>query len=262
LLERTGNLQGHVVIAGYGLSGRSVARVLREMEIPYLVVELNDDSVRQGQKAGEPIFFGDATSMVVLEELGLERARGLVLAINDPSALSRAIRTAREINPKLYILVRTRFLAELEYLAGLGANEIIPDELEASLQLSACLLRNIGIAEGESLQVIAKLRRENYGLLRHAGALPTLPPDALPILEEGLVEYQAVPEDSPCLGKSLAELGFRSRTGAMVVGLIRGKRTLFGPSADLRIERGDTLILLGGQEEVFRARKFLHGHLL
>ncbi|MEJ2698270.1 MAG: cation:proton antiporter [Desulfuromonadales bacterium] len=261
-LERTGNLQGHVVIAGYGLSGRSVARVLREMEIPYLVVELNDDSVRQGQKAGEPIFFGDATSMVVLEELGLERARGLVLAINDPSALSRAIRTAREINPKLYILVRTRFLAELEYLAGLGANEIIPDELEASLQLSACLLRNIGIAEGESLQVIAKLRRENYGLLRHAGALPTLPPDALPILEEGLVEYQAVPEDSPCLGKSLAELGFRSRTGAMVVGLIRGKRTLFGPSADLRIERGDTLILLGGQEEVFRARKFLHGHLL
>ncbi len=261
-LERTANLRGHVVIAGYGLSGRSVVRVLREMEIPYLVVELNDDSVRQGQKAGEPIFFGDATSRVVLEELGLDRARGLVLAINDPPALNRAIRTAREVNPELYILVRTRFLAELEYLAGLGADEIIPDELEASLQLSACLLRHMGIAEGKSLQVMARLRRENYALLRQAGSLPPPGAGVPPILEGGRVEYQAVPEDSPCLGKSLAQLGFRSRTGAMVVGLIRRERTLFGPSADLRIEPGDTLILLGGPEEVFRARKLLHGHPL
>jgi CPA2 family monovalent cation:H+ antiporter-2 len=260
LLEKTGNLRGHVVIAGYGLSGRSVARVLREMKVPYVIVELNDESVTRGQKAGEFICYGDATSRVVLEEMGIGRARGMVLAINDPPALARAILTARELNPDLYILVRTRFLEELEYLAGLGANEIIPDELEASLQLSACLLRRMGIAEGKILQTMAELRRENYDLIRHTGITPPSTPGALPVLEDGRVEYQAVPENSPCLGKSLTELAFRTETGVIVVGLIRRERTLFGPSPDLRLEPGDTLILLGGPKDVSRAREFLHGH--
>lgn len=260
VLERTANLEGHVIIAGYGLSGRNVGRVLREMQIPYMFIELNGESVRSGRRAGEFIVYGDATSPAVLGELGGARARALVLAINDPAALTRAIRAGRELNPALYILARTRYLAELDYLRELGADEVIPDELEASLQLSAYLLRRFGIAEGRAMQHLARLRREHYSRLLPAkgeeggGARP------LSVLEGGQIEYQAVPEDSPCLGQTLAELAFRSETGAMVMGVIRHERTLYNVSPDLRLEHGDTLMLLGSAEEIRRARELLHGH--
>lgn len=256
--ERTGNLEGHVIIAGYGISGRNVGRVLREMEIPHLFIELNGESVGAGRRAGEFIVYGDATAVPVLEELGIEKARALVLAINDPGALTRAIRTGRELNRDLYILARTRYLAELDYLRGLGADEVIPDELEASLQLSAFLLRRFGIAEGRIMQLHSRLRQEHYSRLRASGREPSTD-RPLSVLEGGQIDFQAVPETSPCLGRTLAELAFRNRTGTTVMGVIRRERTLYNIAPDLRLERGDTLMLLGSEEEIQNARRLLHG---
>jgi CPA2 family monovalent cation:H+ antiporter-2 len=258
--ERTANLEGHVIIAGYGLSGRNVGRVLREMQIPYLYIELNSDSVQTGRKAGEFIVYGDATAAAVLEELGIKKARAMVLAINDPAALTRAIRICRELNPDLYILARTRYIAEMDYLRELGADEIIPDELESSLQLSAYLLQRFGIAEGKIMLHLAQLRREHYSRLRPDG-LSDDEARPLSVLEGGHIEFQAVPDNSPCLGRSLAELAFRSRTGAMVMGVIRSERTLYNVPPDLCLERGDTLMLLGNAEEIRRARNLLHGEM-
>lgn len=257
--EETGNLEGHVIIAGYGLSGRNVGRALREMNIPYLHVEMNGELVQKGRQAGDLVLYGDATSAAVLEGAGLARARALVLAINDPSALARAIRTAREHHPALYILARTRFVGELDYLTTLGADEVIPDEFEASLQLAAVLLRRFGLAEGRILQQLAALRREHYQKFRRAGETPPDLTGYLSVLEGGQIDFQAVPDDSPCLGRSLAEIAFRSHTGATVVGVVRHERTVFSPAAELHLERGDTLMLLGDEEALERARALVHG---
>jgi K+:H+ antiporter len=261
-LERTANLEGHVIIVGYGLSGRNVGGILREMQISYLFIELNSESVRNGRRAGEFIVYGDATAPTVLEGLGIKRARALVLAVNDPGALSRAIRAGRELNPEIYILARTRYRAELDYLRELGADEVIPDELEASLQLSNYLLRRFGIAEGRIMQHLARLRRAHYSQLRSPRQGASTEAPALSVLEGAEVEYQAVPNDSPCLGRTLAELAFRNSTGAMVLGVLRRQRTLYNVSSDYQLEKGDTLILLGSDEEIQRARKLLHGQLL
>ncbi len=259
-LERTANLKGHVIIVGYGLSGRNVGGVLREMQIPYLFIELNSESVQNGRRAGEFIVYGDATAPPVLEGLGIKRARALVLAVNDPGALSRAIRAGRDLNPDLYILARTRYRAELDYLRELGADEVIPDELEASLQLSSYLLRRFNIAEGRIMQHLAQLRRAHYSQLRSPQQGTSSEAPILSVLEGGQVEYQAVPDDSPCLGRTLAELAFRRATGAMILGVLRRERTLYNVSSDYRLEIGDTLILLGSDEEIQRARQLLHGH--
>ena len=259
LREETGNLEGHVIIAGYGLSGRNLGKVLREMRIPYLHIELNGELVRQGRQAGDFILYGDATSPAVLEGAGLGRARALVLAINDPSALARAIRTAREHHPGLYILARTRFVGELDYLTALGADEVIPDEFESSLQLTAVLLRRFGLAEGRILQLLATLRREHYQKFRRVEEIPPDLAGYLSVLEGGRIEFQAVPADSPCLGQSLADLAFRSHTGATVVGVVRHERTIYSPEASLRLEQGDTLMLLGTEDNLNRARHLLHG---
>jgi len=165
--ELTANLSGHVLIAGYGLSGRNVGQVLRRVDIPHLYVELKAENVNKVRREGEFIVYGDIASNEVLHTLGVERANALVLAINDPAALARTISIARQSNPDLYILARTRYVAELEHLCQLGADEVVPDEFEASLQLGANLMRRFKRNEGRILHVLSELRQKHYTSMVH-----------------------------------------------------------------------------------------------
>ncbi len=260
--ERTANLEGHVVIAGYGLSGRNVAYALRNMRLPYIHIELNGEAVRLARQSGDFIIHGDATAEAVLKGAGITKANALVLAINDPSALSRVIPTARELNPDIYILARTRYVAEIENLKELGADEIITDEFGAGLELTTLLLRQFQVSEGRVLKLISTLSDEHHQRYRQANLQTRNLTGYLSVLEGGEIEIQAVPDDSPCLGKSLAELNFRAETGSSVVGVVRHERVIYSPSADLRLETGDTLMLLGEDLDIRQAREFLHGHPL
>lgn len=256
--ERTANLSGHVLIAGYGLSGRNVGQILRRFDIPHLYVELNAENVSKGQREGEFIIYGDIASTEVLHELGVQRAKALVLAINDPAAMARTISIARQSNRDLYILARTRYVAELKHLCQLGADEVIPDEFEASLQLGANLMRRFNRSEGRILHVLSELRQKHYASMVHTDA----PNHSLSILEGGRLDYQAVPDDSPHLGASLAAIDLRKLSGVTVVGIIRQERTIYNPAGAFCIEQGDTLMLLGSTEDVQRASELLHGHPL
>jgi CPA2 family monovalent cation:H+ antiporter-2 len=260
--ERTGNLEGHVIIAGFGLAGKTVARVLREMHIPYLHIELNGEIVRRARQNGEFIVYGDATSPVVLEGVGIARARALVIAINDPAALTRVIRTARDLNDSIYILARTSFILEMDDLLAHGADMVIPDEVEASLRMAAVLLRQFSIPEGQSLRQIAALRQEHYGSSR-AGSEPSRNlAGYISVLEGGQIEFQAMPDDSPLLNQTLAEIAMKDVAEVMVVGVIRHERIHYGVSGSFRLLAGDTLMLLGEPEAVAKARELLHGHPL
>ncbi len=112
------------------------------------------------------------------------------------------------------------------------------------------------------MQHLARLRRAHYSQLRSPRQGASTEAPALSVLEGAEVEYQAVPNDSPCLGRTLAELAFRNSTGAMVLGVLRRERTLYNVSPNFQLEQGDTLILLGSDEEIQRARQLLHGHPL
>jgi CPA2 family monovalent cation:H+ antiporter-2 len=194
----------------------------------------------------------------VLVELGVRRARALVLSINDPAALARTIHIARQLNPDLYILARTRYVAELQHLCELGADEVVPDEFEASLQLGANLMHHFNLSEGHILHVLADLRQEHYTSMVNAD----ISTQGLSVLTGGRLEYQAMPDDSPCLDASLAELDLRQKTGVTVVAVIRDERTIYNPSGGFRLQKGDTLMLMGSNEEVAQVCELLHGRAL
>ncbi len=156
-------LRDHVVIAGYGVAGQELARSLKECGIAYVIVDLNACSVQLANQQDEPALFGDVTSPEVLEHLAAGRARELVLVINDPGAAVRAIKAARRVSPNLTVMVRTRYLGEVEKLLAAGANDVMAAELEAAVEVISRVLTRHQIERSTietQLSRIRGLRRE------------------------------------------------------------------------------------------------------
>lgn len=157
---------GHLLIVGYGLNGRSVARAARLAGLPYHIIEMNPDTVRFEQAQGEPISYGDATSPAVLEGAGLAQAAALVVAIADPAAIRSIVQLARSMRPDLYIIARTRFLQEMGALCRLGADEVVPEEFETALEIFVRVLQHLGTPPERIEEYAAQLRADNYGAFR------------------------------------------------------------------------------------------------
>lgn len=136
-------LRDHVIIAGYGMTGRNLARALKQISTRYIIVDLNTENVRDAAGQGEPAFFGDVTSAEVLEYLGATEASELVIAINDPDATIRATKAARIVAPDLRITVRTAFDADVNRLEKAGASHVVAAEAAAADAMIERVLRNV-----------------------------------------------------------------------------------------------------------------------
>lgn len=158
--------QGHVLIVGYGINGRNVANLLAEMRVPYAILELNPSTVRRLRRAGEWVIFGDAARRPVLLQAGVRFARALVVSTADPAACRQIVAQAKEANPSLAILVRTRYSGEIAELQRLGAQAVVADEFEASLSLAGRLMALYGSGEREIAEKQAAIREACYELLR------------------------------------------------------------------------------------------------
>ena len=157
---------GHVVIVGYGINGRNVANMLAEMRVPYAILELNPATVRRLRRAGEGGIFGGAARRPGPLQAGGRFARALVVSTADPAACRQIVAQAREANPSLAILVRTRYSGEIAELHRLGAEAVVADEFEASLALAGRLMALYGTGEREISERQAAIRNECYELLR------------------------------------------------------------------------------------------------
>lgn len=142
-------LREHVVLAGIGVAGRMLTHALREADIPLIVLDVSAERVREAQESGAPVYYGDVTSDEALKHAGIERARVLVLLINDPDALRRAVAAARALAPQVFIIARSRYVAEHEPLTRLGADRVIYEELEAGLEVATRVLRRFGVGPDE-----------------------------------------------------------------------------------------------------------------
>lgn len=256
--ERTKSpLAGHVIILGYGLNGQNLSRVLREVNIPYRILEMNPELVRAARAAGEPIVFGDGTRAEALSAVGVESARVLVIAISDSAATARALALARTLNPDLHIIVRTRYVAEIERLYRLGAQQVIPEEFETSVEIFARVLQEYHIPRNVIAMQVDLIRRERYGMLRGL----KLEGKTLDRLQQFLAGTTAdtclVAENSPAAGKTLEAVALRARSGVSVVAVVRDGRSFANPAPDFVLGAGDILVLLGSHAELDRAAELL-----
>ena len=256
--NETASATGHVIVVGYGLNGQNLARVLKEVSIPYRVLEMDPDLVRSAKAGGEPISFGDGTRPEILQQVGIETARVLVVAISDPAATARLVSQARRLRTDLYIIVRTRYVAEIDRLYRLGANQVIPEEFETSVEIFARVLQEYHIPRNVISLQVDLIRREHYGTLRGI----RLQGKQLDALSQFLVgttsDIFSIVEASPAIGKSLEEINLPLRSGVSVIAVVRDGKSYPNVGNDFKLAVGDMLVLLGGHKALDDAAQILN----
>lgn len=250
-------LEDHVIICGFGVGGRNIARVLKANRIPYIVLDLNAQSVTEARDEGEPVLFGDCSSAHILELAGIHRARVIVFAISDPFAARLAVGVARRMNRELVILTRTKYVADMDALWDTGSTEVIAEEFEAALELVTRILRVYNAPRAMVAAEIKSIRDLRFGIFREDRA--TVPRIRLSSDVDVYTETWDVPQRSPWNGTTVADSRLRSETGVLILGIIRENTTLNNPGPDEQIFGGDRLVLSGTKEQLRKAIQRLTG---
>jgi CPA2 family monovalent cation:H+ antiporter-2 len=254
LAARTMSDEKHVIIAGFGRTGQSIAKVLEEEKIPYHALDLDPQRVQEAQAAGANVSYGDTSRRESLIAAGIHRAAALVVTYADTQAALKTLHFANELAPTLPAIVRSIDDTDIEKLRAGGADEVVPETIESSLMLASQTLLMLGVPLSEVVQRAQRVRGERYASLRgYFHGQGDVPDD-----EHHLqVRLHSVPirERAAAIGREFSELAL-SDVGAEVTAVRRGKsRLAFSP--DLCLEAGDVVVLRGTAEAIERAEKRL-----
>lgn len=234
----------HAIVVGFGPTGRTIAAGLQAAGVPYVVAEMNADTVKAANQQGTPIVLADCTRQHALEALGVHGAQMLVLAVNDGAATSRIAQLARHLAPDLHVLARSTYTAEADGLRRAGATDVVPQELEASVEMLVRTLRRFLVADDEIGRQVRGVRARAGGerLAEVAGGEAAQLAEFVPGI--GFAVFRVQPA-ADCLHRSLAEVGIRRRTGCSVVAVRRDGQNLGAITPDTVLAPGDAVVVIG-----------------
>jgi len=255
--QHAGNLDNHVVICGYGRIGQSLAHILEQQSLQFVALDLDPVRVQEAVRAGDQVHYGDATHLGILKSTSIDKARLLVISIDNISAAMKILMHCKKHYPELPVLVRAKDDSNLEELQKAGATEVVPETVETSLMLAAQMLTLLELPVSRVLKVIQSARSDRYKLLRayfHGEAAISIE-DSI-----GNIQYQlhTVQLDGQAyainrrvgdflLDKIDVQLTAVRRDG------IKGKE----PSSDMLLRAGDVVVLYGPTKSLYRAEEML-----
>ena len=257
---RKEELKDHLIVVGFGINGRNLTRAAKVAGIPYVIIEVNPDTVREEHAKGEPISYGDATQEAVLKLAGITDARVMVIAISDPAATRRITSLARKLDQKIYIIARTRFVQEMRPLYELGADEVIPEEFETSVEIFTRVLTKYMIPRGEIEKFITELRSDGYEMFRSLSKSRASISELDFHLSDMEICILQVDDNSSLIDKSLAQIGFRKIFDVTVLGIRRDSQLLTNPGGDEKITENDIVILIGKPESILKVSPLFRSH--
>jgi monovalent cation:H+ antiporter-2, CPA2 family len=246
----------HVVICGFGRVGQNIARVLETTGFEYIALELDAYRIRAGRQAGDPVIYGDAGEVKVLENVGVAHASCVVITFANPEVALRILRAIRELRKDVPILVRTQDDTKLEELQAAGATEVVPETFEASLMLLSHLLLLLKLPVPRVIRTVNDIRSHRYGMLRQyfRAADAEHLDDSHAFREE--LHSVILPPHAWAVGRSIADLsarGSRASVSAVRRDGIVGRE----PSPETLFKVGDVVVLCGTPEAVEHAETLL-----
>lgn len=249
------NLQGHVIIGGYGRVGQNIARFLEQANIPFLAFDLDPVRVKQAQKAGDSVFYADITHHDIFVKANLKNAKALVLSFYNTNASIKILEQVRIHDKDLTIIARAHDEQEASMLYDKGATEVIPEVLEASLMLASHILLFMNVNPTQVSQMIKSSRHNRYDLLRMVF------PGEDYVLDEMDRQYShlrvvELTEDAYAVGKSIEMLKLDT-FGVRVAAIRRHQQRIVDPSTSTKFEAGDTVVLYGSLQNLINAQECL-----
>lgn len=251
----------HTIIIGFGVAGHKLAKALRNLGIPYAIIEMNYETVSSAKKFGEPIFFGDASKEEILLTAGILTARLVVIATSGSKITPQVLKAVRELRPDVDVIVRAQYLREFETLKADERADIVVAEFETTLEILARSLSIYG-ASSQKIQEFLSSARKNLGRgskdfemsasLRRRLELPSW--EALASIRPFKIEEGFVAN-----GKSLAELNLRRLSGASIVSVFREFSGTTIPGPDFVLLKNDIVNIIGSSEAMKAAEEILRG---
>jgi CPA2 family monovalent cation:H+ antiporter-2 len=250
----------HVIICGMGLNGRNLVKVLKDTAINYAIIDLNFQKIKKAKNKGDRnTIWGDASNVEILRRANVEAARVMVIAISDRFLTKSCLSNAKTINPDLHVIVRTKYLSDIEDLLALGADDVIPEEFETSIQIFSRVLKMFHIPNSIILAQGNIIRNKSYGVFRDVRYTQEAFDQIGQILAQGTIETYYVAAGNAIIGKSIKEINLKAESGAMIINIIRNNQTITNPPSEFVLKVADQLVLFGSHSAIDLGLKILNG---
>ena len=253
-----GGLSDHIIIVGFGFSGKHLARTAKECRLPYTILEMNPETVaRYSQR--EPISYGDASEPSILDALGIAKARVIAIVISDLAAVRAIVAKARQANPQVVIIARTRFVTEIGPLHSLGANYVIAEEFESAIEVFSQVLSTYLVPRQDIEAMADHVRRQNYRMVRRIAHTSEGLASLVDRLPEMGVQALRLEEQSGLAGKTLAESRMRPLHAVTLVAVYRNGQIHPSPDGQFQLKAGDVLYVFGSSDRLYAFKTALAG---
>ncbi|HCY43554.1 MAG TPA: sodium:proton exchanger [Prolixibacteraceae bacterium] len=241
-------IQNHIVLIGKDSRSLNLSRMASQMKLPYVSIVFDPAAVKHRQQKGEMVIYGDAMNEPILKKAHIETAEIVVISIGETITALGIIEKARKINKHAYIIVRSKYVSNIEDFYHAGADQVIPEEFETAIDLFELVLKKLLIPKGEIEAAISHIRDDNYGIFREKEDNNTITlTDMIPDVEIVALKasnYELFP------GNSLKDIHLRKDFGLTVVAVKRGGRIYENPGAKFIFEPDDIVYILGKPERI------------
>ncbi|WP_066382620.1 MULTISPECIES: cation:proton antiporter [unclassified Anabaena] len=250
----------HVVVCGYGRVGKNLVKLLKQHNLPVVVIDQSESRIQQLREAKVPYVYGNCVSLHVLETAGVNRAKGMAIALPDPMSIRLCLKRALELCPELNLVVRATQDKNIEVLYQLGAREVVQPEFEASLEMATYLLTGLGFSPSILQREMQQIRNDHYLDLRPERTASQVSRHLEQVTRDLNRRWYPLPSDSPLIGMSLEEADIRYLTGVSLMAIRRANsEEIDYPNPHTKLETGDRLLVVGASEELAALAELAQG---
>lgn len=242
-LEDAKEIEDHVILVGMGRNGKHMAKACKQFRIPYRIVDMNPTIVENQQALGIPIIYGKASNESVLKELGITRALCIVISASTYAETMKTIDAARRLNPDIHIIVRTKYLKNIEDVIDAGADEVVPKEFETSIMMFTRIMDYYNKDTDEITNAVNDLRSDNYDAFRTITS-----EDISSYLN---YKYTDLEIESIRVSEDVHIDDFPFKENSLTVtGVIRGEDTFIDVDSDFKFLEDDLILFVGHRENI------------
>lgn len=243
--------QNHMVVCGYGRTGRNIVKLLQEHQYPVVVIDQSEQVIQELRESNIPYVYGNAASLHVMEAAGVPQAKGMAIALSDSLSTRLCLKRALELSPDLDVVVQAEYDRDIELYYQLGAKEVVQAEFEASLELSSHLMIGMGLPLQQVQQEMTEIRSSHYLELRPERSSQEVTRDLREAAQDMNSRWYTLPEQSPLTGMTLEEADLRRITGVSLMAIRRVDGEMVDyPTAQTALMTGDRLLVVGEPSEL------------